>query len=154
MRVFISGAIAIGLVGGLGLASVGGANADDHMVKLAVVERAATDTVTDTGDKGDTVGDILTFANEVYDEANAKLVGHDNGWCVRTVVGKAWECFWTLALDDGQITVEGPFLDAGDSDLAVTGGTGEYSGIRGEMKLHSRNDKGTEYDFVYNLIKD
>ena len=82
--------------GGLGLASAGGANADDHMVKLAVVERAATDTVTDTGDKGDTVGDILTFANEVYDEANAKLVGHDNGWCVRTVVGKAWECFWTL----------------------------------------------------------
>ena len=43
--------------------------------RLAVVERAATDVVTDTGDSGDTVGDILTFANEVYDEANANEVG-------------------------------------------------------------------------------
>ena len=63
--------------------------------RVAVVERAATDAVTDTGAAGDSVGDILTFANEVYDEANAGMIGSDNGWCVRTVVGKAWECFWT-----------------------------------------------------------
>jgi hypothetical protein len=125
----------------------------DVMEKVAVVEHATTDLVTDTGDKGDTVGDILTFANEVFDEGNAKKVGDDNGWCVRTAVGKAWECFWTLSLADGQITVEGPFLDAGDSNLAVTGGTGAYSGVRGEMKLHARDAKGSEYDFIYNLIK-
>jgi hypothetical protein len=125
----------------------------DVMEKVAVVEHAATDAVTDTGEKGDTVGDVLTFANEVFDEANAKKVGDDNGWCVRTVVGKAWECFWTLSLADGQITVEGPFLDAGDSDLAVTGGTGAYSGVRGEMHLHARDAKGSEFDFIYNLIK-
>jgi allene oxide cyclase len=67
------------------------------------------------------------------------------------VAGKAWECFWTLSLADRQITVEGPFLDAGDSVLAITGGTGKYAGARGGMNLHARNDKGTEYDFVYNL---
>jgi allene oxide cyclase len=65
--------------------------------------------------------------------------------------GKAWECFWTLSLADGQITVQGPFLDGGDSVLAVTGGTGAYAGVRGDMKLHAR--KGTEYDFIYNLIQ-
>jgi hypothetical protein len=37
--------------------------------------------------------------------------------------------------------------------LAVTGGTGDYAGIRGDMKLHSRNKDGTEYDFTYNLIR-
>ena len=35
--------------------------------ELVVVERAASDTVTDTGAKGDSVGDILTFSNEIYD---------------------------------------------------------------------------------------
>jgi hypothetical protein len=113
------------------------------------VERATTDAVTDTGAAGDSAGDILTFANEVFDEHNAEKVGTDNGWCVRTVAGKAWECFWTLSLADGQITVEGPFYDAGDSSMAVTGGTGAYSQVRGWMSLHSRNDKGTEYDFTY-----
>ena len=47
--------------------------------------------------------------------------------------------------------MEGPFLDAGDSVLAVTGGTGRYSGASGEMKLHARDAKGTEYDFIYSL---
>ena len=115
------------------------------------VERATTDAVTDLGDKGDSVGDLLTFANEIYDAKNEKKVGSDNGWCIRTVAGKAWECFWTLSLAKGQITVEGPFLDAGDSVLAVTGGTGTYSGARGEMALHARDAKGSEYDFKYTL---
>jgi len=115
----------------------------------AYVERATTDAVTDLGAKGDSVGDLLTFANEIYDEQNKKLVGHDNGWCIRTVVGKAWECYWTLELEEGQLSVAGPFLDAGDSVLAVTGGTGKYYGARGEMKLHSRNAQGSEYDFMY-----
>ena len=120
--------------------------------QLTVVERAASDTVTDLGAKGDSIGDVLTFANEVYDETNKTLVGHDNGWCVRTVVGQSWECFWTTLLDKGQITVEGPYYDSKDSVLAVTGGTGAYASARGEMKLHARNDKGTEYDFVFSLI--
>jgi hypothetical protein len=115
----------------------------------AYVERATTDAVTDLGAQGDSVGDLLTFANEVYDEHNKDLVGHNNGWCIRTVVGKAWECYWTLTLEDGQLSVAGPFLDAADSVLAVTGGTGKYYGARGEMKLHARNAEGSEYDFVY-----
>jgi hypothetical protein len=136
-----------------GIAPAAGPAFADEMEQMALVERATTDVVTDLGAAGDSAGDILTFANEIFDQNNQAKVGDDNGWCVRTVVGKAWECFWTLTLADGQITVEGPFLDAGDSVLAVTGGTGAYADARGEMKLHARNDKGTEYDFVYALHK-
>lgn len=118
---------------------------------IAVVERAATDAVTDTGAPGDTAGDLLTFANPVFDSANKKQIGTDQGYCIRTEVGKSWECFWTISLADGQITVEGPFLDAGDSVLAITGGTGKYAGARGQMKLHARDEKGSEYDFTYEL---
>jgi hypothetical protein len=114
---------------------------------LKLVERATTDAVTDLGAKDDSAGDLLTFANEVYDEGNAKAVGSDTGWCIRTVAGKSWECFWTLSLADGQITVHGPFLDAGDSVLAVTGGTGAYSSVRGEMKLACPQSRGHRIRF-------
>ena len=118
---------------------------------IALVERADTDAVTDTGAKDDSAGDLLTFANPVFDKDNKTQVGTNQGFCVRTVAGKAWECWWTLFLKDGQITIQGPFLDAGDSVMAITGGTGKYATARGQMKLHSRNAKGTEYDFVYEL---
>lgn len=76
-----------------------------------MVEHATTDAVTDTGASGDSAGDILTFANEVYDADDKNKIGTDQGICFRTVPGKAWECFWTLSLDKGQLTVEGPFYD-------------------------------------------
>jgi len=118
---------------------------------VSVVEHADTDAVTDTGATGDSTGDVLTFANPVFDKANRTKVGADQGYCVRTAVGKSWECLWTLSLKDGQLTVEGPFMDAGDSVLAITGGTGKYAAARGQMKLHARDSKGTAYDFVYEL---
>jgi allene oxide cyclase len=120
--------------------------------QIVVVERPAGETTVDLGAKGDSVGDLLVFANKVYDPANKTQLGTDNGYCVRTVVGKSWECFWTLTLKAGQITVEGPFMDSGDSLLAVTGGTGKYAGARGSMKLHPRDPTPTAYDFTYDLL--
>ena len=125
------------------------ASAAEH---LQVVERAMTDTTVDLGPKGDSVGDLLTFANPVYDAANKTQLGTDQGYCVRVVVGKSWECFWTLILAGGEITVEGPFYDSGDSTMVVTGGTGKYAGAKGAMKLHARDAKGTSYDFIYELL--
>ena len=120
--------------------------------KIQVVERALTDTTIDLGTKGDSVGDLLTFANPIYDAANKTKLGSDQGYCVRVVVGKSWECFWTLLLAGGEITVEGPFYDSGDSVMVITGGTGKYAGAKGSMKLHSRDAKSTSYDFLYELL--
>lgn len=119
---------------------------------LNVIEHAGGEAVTDLGAEGDSAGDLLTFDNEVYDEADIKMVGSVHGWCIRVVAGKSWECFWTLFHDAGQITVEGPFFDAGDSTVAVTGGTGKFAGVRGEMLLHARNADGSAYDLKYNLM--
>jgi allene oxide cyclase len=120
--------------------------------RMQFVERALTDATLDLGAHGDSVGDLLTFANPVYDAANKTKLGSDQGYCVRVIVGKSWECFWTLLLKGGQITLEGPFYDEGDSMMAVTGGTGQYLGARGAMKLHARDAKGTAYDFTYDLL--
>ena len=134
----------------IGFGALSSALADDAK-QLVVVERATSDTITDLGAKGDSVGDILTFANDIYDQSNANKIGSDNGWCARTVAGQAWECIWTVTLDKGQITVEGPFYDSKDSVLAITGGTGEFAKARGEMGLHARDAKGSAYDFSYSL---
>lgn len=119
---------------------------------LDVVERAETDVVSVKGGTGaDNVGDVLTFNNPIYDAANKARLGSDHGFCVRLVAGASMECHWTLILPKGQITVDGPVYDAHDSALAVTGGTGAFSGARGEMLIHARDAKASAYDFHYRL---
>ncbi|TBC01463.1 Allene oxide cyclase [Rhizobium ruizarguesonis] len=101
--------------------------------KLRLIEHSTTDAVTDLGAKGDSAGDLLTLSSEIFADDNKARVGSANGYSIRTVVGKAWECFWTVTLAKGQITTEGPYLDAGDSIMAINGGIGAYSTVRGEM---------------------
>jgi len=119
--------------------------------ELIMTEHATTDTVTDTGASGDSAGDVLTFANEVFDAEDRNRVGSNQGMCVRTVPGKAWECFWTLSLASGQITVEGPFYDTGDSVLAITGGTGAFGNAQGDMLLSPIGTEGKAFRFTYRL---
>lgn len=131
----------------------------NNALNIHVVEHAITDTVGDA-DHGkpspDALGNVLAFHNPVYDAANKVQVGVDNGQCTRTIADPhngVWECFWTVILADGQITVEGPYNDNGtDTMLAITGGTGRYSEAHGQMRLHARgNPLGSEYDFFYQV---
>lgn len=144
------GLLGIVTVAVLGLSGAGPATAAPQ--EITVTEHAATDEVTDTGAKGDSAGDVLTFANEVFDAQDANRVGNDQGMCVRTVPGTAWECFWTIFLPAGQITVQGPFYDTGDSVLAITGGTGAFANAQGDMLLSAIGTDGTAYRFTYRLL--
>jgi allene oxide cyclase len=122
-----------------------------------VVEHAITDTVQEFHPPNLSLGDTLGWHNPVYNASDTSQVGMDNGYCVRTVAtGKTeWECAWTTLLPGGDITVEGPYYDDGtDTTLAVTGGTGIYTGADGSMLLHARgNPVGSEYDFVFSLTR-
>ena len=122
-------------------------------VVLHLVEHEVHDVEINVGNAVDDkyVGDQTIFANTVYTADNKQLAGHDQGICTRTVVGKAWECTFTLFLKGGQLTIEGPYYDNADSDLAITGGTGTYVQTRGQLHMHARNVKGTEYDYVLTL---
>jgi allene oxide cyclase len=118
---------------------------------IHVVEHAVTDTEIPTGGGKDVKGNILTFNNPVFDAADKKQVGHDEGFCTRIAPARGiWECLWTTFLKGGQITVQGPFYDTRNSVLSITGGTGVYRSARGEMVLKSR-DGGKEYDFIFKL---
>ena len=120
---------------------------------LRVVERATTDTYVDLGSAGDSIGDTLTFGNDVYDATNSRVVGRDQGTCFRTNPGLAWECTYTTLLSGGNLTVQGSFYDdLRDSELSITGGTGRYANARGSLTLHARNAQGSEFDFVFHII--
>ncbi|MCL4296984.1 MAG: Allene oxide cyclase [Anaerolineae bacterium] len=118
---------------------------------LHFVEHADNDAFVDNGPKGDSVGDMVISANAVFDKTNKKKVGTDNGYCVRTVVHQAFECIMTLILADGQLHVEGPLYDTKDSVVTIIGGTGAYLDATGQMKVHARNDEGTEFDLIFEI---
>ena len=126
--------------------------AGPNIQRIDVIEHATTDTVVDLTTNGDSTGDLLTFHNEIFDVDNTTVIGTDHGECTRIEVGVSWECRWVTTLETGSLTVEGPFYDASPSVMAVTGGTGEFRGARGSMRLVARNDLGTEFDFVFRLL--
>jgi hypothetical protein len=133
----------------------GGEEDEDPVVRtIQLVERAATDALVDNEPPGDSAGDVLTFANLLFDAANATQVGTDQGYCVRVVAGQSFECTWTAFLSEGQLTVSGPFYDTKGSVLAITGGTGAFQGAQGEMELRFRESETPEYDFIYRVRLD
>src|SRR5204863_5537294 len=69
---------------------------------VTVIEHATTDATTDTGASGDSAGDVLTFANDVFNAKDTKKVGTDQGYCIRVVIGASYECNWTTILPAGQ----------------------------------------------------
>ena len=140
---------------GAGVGSAAQTHARPHWTRSAwsrsvfVVEHAITDQENPVGT--DVKGNILTFNNPVYNQANTQQVGHDEGFCTRVDPKLGiWECLWTTFLPAGQITVQGPYYDNANSVLSITGGTGAYRDSRGQMQLVSQ-DNGTEYDFIFQL---
>ena len=93
----------------------------------------------DNPESGDSIGDILIFDQPLLDE-NMNRIGNNSGTCIRTRVGHSFQCQWTLTFENGSIQVAGREFDEGTSNISIVGGTGDYSGIRGEMESTNNND--------------
>jgi hypothetical protein len=149
----VLGAVALAVTLSVGAWGKGHGQAKGHQKPkghtVTVIEHATTDATTNPG-QADGTGDVLTWANDVFDAKDSAKVGTDQGYCIRVVAGQSYECNWTTFLPGGQITVEGPFYDTKDSTLAITGGTGRYRHVRGTMDLKSL-EGGTKYQFVFHL---
>ena len=150
---FVAALVLVIIGAALTVSFASGQRAVTRPMQITVREHAITDTVTDTGKKGDSPGDLLTWHNPIFDATNSHQVGHDQGDCIR-ISPKAgtWECRWlTYIAGHGAIMVEGAFFDGRDNTLAVTGGTQEFRNARGSMKLVSLHG-GTQYNFVFQLL--
>jgi allene oxide cyclase len=119
---------------------------------IHVIEHYNNNVIIDLGPKGDSMGDLNPFSDPIYDANNKNQVGYESGSCIRTIVGKLWECNWTVFLKGGQMSLEGPSYDnSNDSVVAVIGGTGVYTNVHGEMKAHYRGKvgAGSQSDYVF-----
>jgi hypothetical protein len=150
--VLVAGALGAASVAGITAGGASAARAKHARARTVhVIEHAVTDTEVPSGGGKNKTGNVLTFHNKVFDAADKKQVGTDQGFCIRiSPADGSWECLWTTFLAHGQITVEGPFFDTKNSVLAITGGTRAYRDARGEMNLNSRNG-GKEFDFIFHI---
>lgn len=103
----------------------------------------------DVGKKGESVGDYIAFSDDVY--SRGKKVGYLDGTCTTTrIVGTSFrsQCVVTLSLPGGSLTSQGVLAAASEEDasgltVAVTGGTGRYSGAGGEAHVRFVSDTKT-----------
>src|SRR6516162_5234964 len=77
--------IALLLVPVAAVASTSSPGASHHPMIIHVVEHAITDTVQQFHPPKNSLGDVLGFHNPVFNAANTKKAGMDNGFCIRTV---------------------------------------------------------------------
>jgi dirigent-like protein len=149
-KIAIGAAILAALVVGMVTVSFAAGPRVSNPTRIHVVEHPKSDHVTNTGKSGDTAGDLLTFHNPIYNGANSKRIGHDQGDCIRISPKRGtWECRWVTFVPGGSIAVEGPFYDKRNSTMAVTGGTGDYRNARGSMVLRAR---AAGFDFIFHVL--
>ena len=109
-----------------------------HAPTITLLARSAEFGAVDTGEPGDTVGDLVAFTDLLFDRAD-RPIGHAASACMRTSPRRGEsQCTGTLVLDDkGTIALQGIITDGDGPPLkiAVVGGTGAYNGASGTMTV-------------------
>ena len=153
--------VALGIMGVLRAVSASPkGNDNDHnndsegRSTLTVMTKTRELEVLDLGAQGATRGDMRVVNAPIYNESGKHKVGRLDQYCVTTDPAdepseKAHmaECTDTLTLPGGEISVQGvrsyPKLSGLPSRgvEAISGGTGKYAGVRGEVVLETRAKK-------------
>src|SRR4051794_28382739 len=101
-----------------------------HVIHFTTLQ--AHQTVVDNGDEKFGADDVVIFSNDLYQ--GGTKIGEDGGTC--TVVrddASLMQCLGTNRLPGGQIAVQGLAAPGKPFELAITGGTGRYRGVRGQV---------------------
>ncbi|KAK9276085.1 hypothetical protein L1049_005616 [Liquidambar formosana] len=87
------------------------------------------------------LGDLVPFSNKLYTGDLEKRLGITAGICVLIQHvpeknGDRYEAIYSFYFGDyGHVSVQGPYLTYEDTYLSVTGGSGIFEGVYGEVKL-------------------
>ncbi|XWS75428.1 hypothetical protein CRYUN_Cryun01aG0087700 [Craigia yunnanensis] len=87
------------------------------------------------------LGDLVPFSNKIYTGDLQKRIGITSGICILIEnkpekKGDRYEAIYSFYFGDyGHIAVQGPYLTYEDTYLAITGGSGIFEGVRGQVKL-------------------
>ena len=151
--------MALGIIGVLGaVSSASPKGNDDHNDKgrstLTVLTKTAQEKVLDLGAAGLSQGDMRVLNAPLYNESGKEKVGRLDLFCVVTDPAdesseKAHmaQCSYTFTLAGGEISAQGvdafPELPGRPSRSvdALSGGTEDYAGVRGEVRFEARGNK-------------
>ncbi|XP_019459371.1 PREDICTED: allene oxide cyclase, chloroplastic-like [Lupinus angustifolius] len=87
------------------------------------------------------LGDLVPFSNKLYSGDLEKRLGITAGLCVLIQhvpekKGDRYEATYSFYFGNyGHISVQGPYLTYQDTYLAITGGSGIFEGVYGQVKL-------------------
>jgi hypothetical protein len=152
--------MALGIIGVLGaVSSASPSTNDDHndsegRSTLTVLTKTAEEKVVDLGAAGLSQGDMRVLNAPLYNESGKEKVGRLDLFCVVTDPAdepseKAHmaQCTFTYTLPGGEISAQGvdafpklPGLPSRSVD-AISGGTEDYAGVRGEVRFEARANK-------------
>jgi allene oxide cyclase-like protein len=142
--------IAAALVAAALIASPSQASHKDKV--LALTGKMLANEQVDVGKPGPSLGDMNVITEDVY--RNGKRVGTSDIQCtvVRIQPPKfEAQCFNTTSLPGGQITTQGIVtsdqLEKVPFDQAVTGGTGAYKGVSGQLTVDEAGDGPATFTF-------
>ena len=152
--------MALGIIGVLGaVSSASPSSNDDHndsegRSTLTVLTKTVEEKVLDLGAQGPSQGDMRVVNAPVYNKSGKEKVGRLDLFCVVTDPAdesseKAHmaECSFTFTLPGGEISAQGvdvfPELPGPPSKSvdAISGGTEDYAGVRGEVRFETRGNK-------------
>jgi hypothetical protein len=117
-----------------------------NTINLVEAHKELQPTLVDTGTPGPSIGDLAIARDEVLFE-NGSPAGTSRQTCTLVDLASSpftstFECAGSIALHDGTITTEGPFLPSTpEQDAAITGGTGAYKTARGEAVIRAKADQ-------------
>ena len=158
-------ALGIGLMGAVGSASPKDDDQNNNKEgNLTVLVKNREASVVDLDPQGSSQGDMRVVNAPLYNASGKQKVGRFDVVCVSTdPADEANEkyhmaqCTYTYTLAGGEITAQGvsafPKLSEIPSTAvdAVSGGTGKYAGVRGEVSLQTRANKAIS-TFTFHFV--
>ncbi|MDP9256209.1 MAG: hypothetical protein M3Q31_06620 [Actinomycetota bacterium] len=124
------------------LASASANHGFNKTVRLTFIEKSTAGTFVDVDKSGGpSIGDEFVFQSDLLDPTTHAKVGTTEGHCmVVTASGDLSDCDASGILADGQIRVAGASSNANVTVLAVTGGTGAYRNVSGQITIETIDD--------------
>ena len=144
-------ALGIGLLGAVPASPTDNHHNNEKGRTLTVLTKPREEKVLDVGPQGPSQGDMRIVNSSLYNASGKEIVGRHDQFCVLTDPGEKvqmTECVRTYTLAGGEITSSGVSVrstlnepqNSGGTD-AISGGTEEYAGVRGEVRFGIRGNK-------------
>ena len=157
-NVLIGTAVAAVAALAIGAVTAGGAFALTSARTIRINARTAQHNFVDVAPPDISLGDQLIVREDLRN-ASGQNIGHDGVTCTVTGIQSdndlEFECLLTAHLKDGDLTVQGFFVEPAEEDasrmgsgvLAVTGGTGVYANVGGTMDFAEVSEEEGMYTF-------